>query len=144
MSPNAHMYTEPVAKDAYMASKRRAGFAWQLLVLRIVFLGLSTMMEQRVAQAVRCMGEDDFDLFGQSDRASLMELVTDYFCGDEQDFEEQSSGMRAPTPPQAELMFIHKPRHRRGGRSPEVCSNPRWACRGGARYQQKKQTLKHS
>ena len=73
------------------------------------------MMEQRVAQAVRCMGEDDFDLFGASDRAALMELVTDYFCGDEQDFEELSSGMRAPTPPQAELMYIHKPRHRRGG-----------------------------
>jgi len=95
-----------------MASKRRARFAWQLLVLRIFFLGLSTTMEQRVAQAVRCMGEDDFDLFGASDRAALMELVTDYFCGDEQDFEELSSGMRAPTPPQAELMFIHKPRHR--------------------------------
>jgi len=78
-----------------MVSKRRAGFAWQLLILRIFFLGLSTTMEQRVAQAVRCMGEDDFDLFGPSDRAALMELVTDYFCGDEQDFEELSSGMRA-------------------------------------------------
>ena len=38
-------------------------------------LGLSTTMEQRVAQAVRCMGEDDFDLFGLGDRAALMELV---------------------------------------------------------------------
>ena len=95
-----------------MASKCRAGFAWQLLVLRIFFFGLSTTMEERVAQAVRCMGEDDFDLFGPSDRAALMELVTDYFCRDEQDFEELSSGMRAPTPPQAQLMFIHKPRHR--------------------------------
>jgi len=63
-----------------------------------------------VAQAVRCMGEDDIDLFGPSDRAALMELVTHYFCGDEQDFEELSSGMRTPTPPQAELMFIHKTR----------------------------------
>jgi len=102
-------------------------------------------MEQRVAQAVRCMGEDDFDLFGPGDRAALMELVTDYFCTDEQDFEELSPGMRVPTPPQAQLMFIHKPRHRRGGgQSPKVCSNPRWARRGGDRYQQKKQTLKHS
>ena len=60
-------------------------------------LGLSTTMEQRVAQAVHCMGEDDFDLFGLGDRAALMELVTDYFCGDEQGFEGLSSGMRAPT-----------------------------------------------
>jgi len=39
-----------------MVPKRHAGFAWQLLILRIFFLVLSTMMEQRVAQAVRCMG----------------------------------------------------------------------------------------
>ena len=97
MSPNAHPYTEPVAKDAYMASKRCAGFAWQLLVLRIFILGLLTIMEQCVAQAVCCMGEDDFDLFGPSDRAALMELVTDYFCGDKQDFNELSSGMRVLT-----------------------------------------------
>jgi len=65
-----------------------------------------------VAQAVCCMGEDDFDLFEPSDQAALMELATNYFCGDKQDFEELNSGMRAPTPPQAQLMFIHKLRHR--------------------------------
>ena len=134
----AHVYGA-VAKDTYMASKCRAGFAWQLLVLRIFFFGLSTTMEERVAQAVRCMGEDDFDLFGPSDRAALTELVTDRdsFRRDEQDSNRYA---RAYTPPQPQLMFIHKLRHRR---SPKVCSNPRRARRGGDRYQQKKQTLKH-
>jgi len=33
--------------------------------LESFFFGLSTMMEQRVAQAVRCMGEDNFDLRGE-------------------------------------------------------------------------------
>ncbi len=47
-------------------------------------------MADRIAQAVRCMGEDDFDLFGASDRSALMDMISDYFCGD--DPEEVSSG----------------------------------------------------
>ena len=36
------------------------------------------------------MGREDFDLVGDNDRPALMELVEDYFCGD--DPEEMSSG----------------------------------------------------
>ncbi len=36
-----------------------------------------------MARAIRCIGQDDFDLFGDSDRNALMELVHDYFCGDD-------------------------------------------------------------
>ncbi len=47
-------------------------------------------MADRIAKAVRCMGEDDFDLFGASDRSALMDMISDYFVGD--DPEEVSSG----------------------------------------------------
>ena len=47
-------------------------------------------MADRVARAIRYMGREDFDLVGDNDRPALMELVEDYFCGD--DPEESSSG----------------------------------------------------
>ena len=44
----------------------------------------------QVAKAIRYIGQEDFDLFGDSDRHALMALVEDYFCEDEPT--EMSSG----------------------------------------------------
>ena len=47
-------------------------------------------MANAVAKAVRYIGQEDFDLFADSDRHALIKLVRDYFCGDES--AEMSSG----------------------------------------------------
>ena len=39
-------------------------------------------MEQRVAQTLNCFANEDFDLFADTDRHALMDLLQDYFCGD--------------------------------------------------------------
>jgi len=41
---------------------------------------------------VNCLFEDDFDLFGGSDRPALMNLIEEYFCGEDPD--GMSSGKR--------------------------------------------------
>ena len=43
-----------------------------------------------MAKAIRYIGQEDFDLFSDSDRNAMMALVEDYFCGDEPT--EMSSG----------------------------------------------------
>ena len=47
-------------------------------------------MEREVANTVNCLFEDDFDLFAACDRPALMELVEEYFCGEDPD--DMSSG----------------------------------------------------
>ena len=39
-------------------------------------------MADKVAKAIHYIGQEDFDLFGDGDRHTLMTLVEDYFCGD--------------------------------------------------------------
>ena len=51
---------------------------------------LCSKMERRVAQTLNCFADKDFDLFADTDRPALMDLLHDYFCGDAPD-----SGMRA-------------------------------------------------
>ena len=43
-----------------------------------------------MAKAIRYIGQEDFDLFSDTDRNAMMALVEDYFCGDEPT--EMSSG----------------------------------------------------
>jgi len=49
-------------------------------------------MERKIATAVNCLFEDDFDLFGGSDCPALMNLTEEYFCGEDPD--GMSSGIR--------------------------------------------------
>jgi len=49
-------------------------------------------MEREIATAVNCLFEDDFYLFGGSDRPALMNLIEEYFCGEDPD--GMSSGKR--------------------------------------------------
>lgn len=46
--------------------------------------------EVEVARALRLIGENEFDIFDSVDHRGLLELVEDYFCGD--DPQEVSSG----------------------------------------------------
>ena len=41
------------------------------------------VMADKVAKAIRYIGQADFDLFSDSDRNAMMPLVEDYFCRDE-------------------------------------------------------------
>lgn len=47
-------------------------------------------MEREVANAVNYLFDDNFDLFAAGDRHALMDLVEEYFCGEDPD--ELSSG----------------------------------------------------
>ena len=47
-------------------------------------------MEREVANAVNYLFDDDFDLFAAGDRHALMDLVEEYFCGEDPD--DLSSG----------------------------------------------------
>ena len=49
-------------------------------------------MECEIPTAVNCLFEDDFDLFGGSDRPALMNLIEEYFCREDPD--GMSSGKR--------------------------------------------------
>ena len=44
---------------------------------------VSMAREREVANALRLIDEDNFQLFGDNDRSRLMELVEDYFCVDD-------------------------------------------------------------
>ena len=47
-------------------------------------------MEREVANAVNCLFVDDFDLFVACDRPALMDLIEEYYCGEDPD--DMSSG----------------------------------------------------
>ena len=42
-------------------------------------------MERRVAQTLNCFADEDFNLFADTNRPALMDLLHDYFCGDAPD-----------------------------------------------------------
>ena len=44
---------------------------------------VSMAREREVANALRLIDEDNFQLFGDNDRSRLMELVEEYFCVDD-------------------------------------------------------------
>jgi len=56
------------------------------------FSSTFSAMERKIATAVNCLFEDDFDLFGGSDCPALMNLTEEYFCGEDPD--GMSSGIR--------------------------------------------------